>query len=186
MPTINTQPINPDSNTQTNKVGQITISSILPTDNNAEFIPQANSTCWTEFIVNNHYESDQHRYMLGISSPNGFQGASVAFCQLTAPTLLWVADWTACRAGLVPNIPDPSLTDPEWVLLDKHFEPGTVTVVQDGITPLYRISGTYIYGHKNPSAAVYDQINFGRQPWIEDFATRQIYKSDLMDSLIDL
>src|SRR5689334_19409335 len=95
----------------------------------------------TDFRIKHHYEKDQHRYMLGVTSPGGFQGKSVAFVQLAAQTVLWVADWTGCRFLKKAMVPDPANVNPGWVLLDAWLEPFMVAVSPNGSAPLYRVSG---------------------------------------------
>jgi hypothetical protein len=142
---------------------------------------------YTDYKIVNRYEKDRHLYMLPISSPGGFGGGNLAaFVQLAAPTLLWISDWTACRFNSKPEIPDPTLTDSNWVLLDEHYEPFMLTVAANGSTPLYRISGTFVYGNRNPSTATIDDINFPRPPWLKDPSEgRIVTPSDEEDDLID-
>lgn len=51
----------------------------------------------TDYMAYNTYEWDNHKFMGGVTSPNGFQGKSVVFYQLCNPTLLWICRWTACK-----------------------------------------------------------------------------------------
>ncbi len=143
---------------------------------------------WVDYIVNNRFERDQHTYMAGVASPGGFQGASAAFFRMTAPTLLWICDWTASRFNSVPDIPNPDNSDPNWVLLYDVYEPTNVVPGQDSTTPLYRISGTYIYGHKNPSANVTDFIAFPRPPWMTDIGAdkRTLKVGDLLQNVSNI
>lgn len=147
--------------------------------------PGEEQQLWTDFKIRNKFEKDHHRYMMGITSPNGFEGASVAFVQLASPTLLWIADWTACRYNIQPDIPDPTPADTNWVLLDEHYEPTMLTVGADQITPLYRISGTYVYGHKNPASVTVSNINYARPPWLENSFVRNVPTSVLKQNLVN-
>lgn len=134
---------------------------------------------WTDYRVTNYFEYDWHRYMAGITSPDGFQGqnggngtstfGTAAFFQLAAPTLFWMSDWTASRIEKAPQIPDPiQLYDKNWIILDQHYEVANVVLMRDAKTPLYRITGTYSYGHRNPGplSNILFLMNFGRPPWI--------------------
>ena len=120
------------------------------------------------------------------SSSNPIGVNSVAFVQLAQPTLLWIADWSAARFNIQPTAPDPTPADPDWVLLDVHLEPSMLILAADAITPLYRLSGTYIYGHKNPAANTFDNINFSRPPWLSDSFNRTMPNTFLQQGLIDL
>lgn len=122
------------------------------------------------YILTNRYEKDNHIYMMGVSSPTAFQGASVAFCQLVAPTLLWISEWSCCRWNQQPIIPNPKSQNPNWELLDEHYMPGCVWVPPDGTTPFYRISGVYVYGNLNPSNMTINDIAYSRPPFLTDGA----------------
>ncbi len=141
----------------------------------------------TDFHIHNHYERDNHRYMMGISSPGGFNGASVAFVQLAAPTLLWVADWTGCRFLEKAMIPDPTAVTDDWVLLDSWLEPAQIIIAPNGTTPLFRITGTYVFGNQNPGTAFYSNVTYPVAPWFNSTgitSLRTISPGDLVPGLI--
>ena len=124
---------------------------------------------WTDFRVVNYFEYDMRRYMGAITSPTGFQGDTVAFYQLGAPTLLWISRWTACRIHHGPVIPNPDkLNDTDWVVLDKQYEPMHLIMMRDGVTPLYRISGMFSFGHRKPDrfGNILTLMNYSRPPWV--------------------
>lgn len=143
---------------------------------------------WLDYIVNNKFEREQHTYMMGVASPSGFQGGTAAFVRLTAPTLLWICDWTASRVNSPPDIPDPDNSDSSWVLLNDSYEPTNIVPGSDGFTPIYRISGTYVYGHRNPSDNVTDFIVFPRPPWMTDVGAdrRTLNTRDLLQNVSNL
>lgn len=149
---------------------------------------------WADYMITNRYEKDPHRYMLGTGTPGGAVSPglpsgtqdTVAFVQLARPTLLWICRWTAARWQTKPDIPDPGVGD-EWILLDDHTEPAMVVLNPNGQTPLYRISGTYFYGHRNPSDAIIDDANYPRPPWIkEDAFERTLSTADFNAGLTDI
>ena len=130
------------------------------------------SAVWTDYIVQNRYEDNRRIFMMantipGDYSPSLLQG-KVSFVQIAQPTLLWIADWTAARWKKRPKIPNPTVQDTRWVLLHKIIEPANATLGPNGVDPLYRISGTYIYGHKNPLEDPISLMNFGRPAWMEE------------------
>ena len=139
---------------------------------------------YIDYTVRCRYLSCKRRYMLGITSPNGFQGQSAAFVQLAAPTLLWVADWTALRAVLQPEPPDSDPRDPNWILLDENYEPAQLAVYDDGVSPAYRISGTYVYGCKLPETQVVRNVSYPRPAWLDDAFDRTIPISALIQGII--
>ena len=164
---------------------QVEEGVVLPDDELAKYT-DAGGGIWNDYLVDNRYEKDLHRYMMGMTSPNGFKNASVAFVQLAAPTLLWVADWTASRFGKRPIIPksDPPTTD--WVLLDEQVEPATITALPDGVSAVYTISGIYVYGHKNPNASIIEDVCFPLPPYLEDSFPegRHMQSSDLQANIL--
>lgn len=118
---------------------------------------------WTDYVVVNHYERDKQRYMMPVTSPDGFDGDSVAFAALAGETLLWYSDWSAEKMGAAPSIPDPEQDDPNIILLDELVEPAILLLKPDD-SVVYRISGTYVYGFKNPKDVTFYH---GRPPWMD-------------------
>ena len=114
--------------------------------------PDGGNSLFTDYIINCRYESDKHVYMLPLATSRGFQGNKAAFVQLAASTLLWICDWTSCRWLKKRKVPVAKPINKFWVLLDEHLEPGMITVGPDGTTPLYRLSGTYIWGCTDPDS----------------------------------
>lgn len=145
--------------------------SLTADDEDAKFVQDQPTpfSIFTETVLNNRYYSDPGRFMLGVNSPAGFEGDTVAFVQLRAPTLLWMCDWTTERWDTQPDVPDPAqLADSNWVLLGMTPETRNVAVGPDGISALYRISGTYFYGHRRPNANPFAHVAYGLPPWLED------------------
>lgn len=134
-----------------------------------------------DYWVEQRYESDGQRWMMPVCSPNGFDGDSVAFVQLAGGTLLWIIDWTAEKAGNAPSIPNPTLEDENWVVLDKHIEPAQLTKFPDN-TIVYRISGTYVYGCKNPSSA---KFHYARPPWMSKQVDCEVADSQFTGGIIN-
>jgi hypothetical protein len=50
---------------------------------------------------------------------------------------------------------------------------------------LYRISGTYFYGHKNPSEKTFPDMVFPRPAWAEDGYDRSVPSSILQQGIIN-
>lgn len=139
--------------------------NVLPSD----FLGQCKAPyagIWEDYYIQNSYETDGHIYQMGISSPNGFAGQSVAFVQLASNTLLWTCNWITTMQGASPTLPDPiTLNDGNWILLDQHIEPQMVDLLPDGESYVYTIRGTYYYGHTNPDQA---QVVYPAAPWLLD------------------
>jgi hypothetical protein len=148
--------------------------------NNAELSPAAPGiqSVWDDCVINCRYHKSQRRYMLGVTSSNtrvlstggGSSSqfdSSVAFVQLANPTLVWEVDWTVSRANSKPFAPSPVIPSYDWVLLSELMEPGQMTVGADGQAPRYRISGTYVYGKKNPSVSLNRDAFFPIALWVQ-------------------
>lgn len=186
----------------------VSIGIVRTDDAESKFInDKVPSGVVVDYRVRSIYESDKHRYMLPVTSPDGFQGDSVAFVQLASPTLLWVVDWTASRAATPPDVPAADIVaraalrgavlggaglageglqaTREWVLLDQHLEPNMITVMTEGNIPLYRISGIYVYGHRRPNADVAKNIKYPRPPWLKDEFDRTMPTGKFKHGLID-
>jgi hypothetical protein len=138
-----------------------------------------------EYFFENFYENDPHKYMASQTSPQAFNGSTVGFVQIGNPTTLWVCEWTACQLGAKPIAPSPIPESSGWVLLDVHPTLAGKSIVTDGQTPIYRISGVYIYGHKNPNADVYRDAVFPIYPWVANSDGRQMLSSDFKKGLLD-
>ena len=156
-----------------------------PQDFNALWQTDADSlsSVWADYTANSRYEKDRGLYMLGVGSPQGFQGNSVSFVQLHAPVLLWIVDWTVSRQGAMPGIPDPASPGGNWVLLDDHYELADIALGPDGVSVLYRISGTYVYGCLRPSARTTDDVVYPRPPWLQDVVPRLVTPDRLLQGI---
>ncbi len=167
------------------KAPVITIGKVS-IDGRTEFTRQPTGII-NDYRIRNRYEKDGHIYTIGLTSPGGFLNATTAFCQLSAPTLLWVCDWTACRFDGIPPIPVAQpLPNSNWVLLDEHYEPGMIEVAVDGSTPVYRISGTFVYAAKNPAITLLSDIRFSRPPWLNDVFQKTVSIGNTTRGLIGL
>lgn len=166
----------------------VNVGTLVPSDAEADFIDLSPPlSFFVDYMINSRFESDKHIYMMPLASPTPFNGASVAFCQLASPTLIWVVDWTASKLLEQPEIPDstdPVVLNDGWVLLDEHYEPVMVTKGSDGETPLYRISGTYVYGNTNPATITIEDLTFPRPPYLQDEDDRSMPVSTLFSNLI--
>lgn len=178
----------------------ISVGTVDPTDFEAKFIPDEEQNVYLDYRIQSKYEKDQHICMMPTAFWNPVQVSyrsrqgpsisyagtpSVSFVQLAAPTLLWIVDWTCSRVNKQPQIPNPIFENNYgWVLLAENYEPGMLRVAADGISPIYRLSGTYVYGNINPSLLTIDDIVFTRPPWLEDFVSRFIPREVLQRNLI--
>ena len=128
-------------------------------------------SCFDDYLIINRFESDGNRYLSGLTSPDGFDGDQVAFWQLATETMIWICDWTV-EVSSEQQPPMPAETAPDgWVFLDKSMTPSSNMVQGDGGTPIWRISGTYVYGAKNPKTVT---PFYPRPPWITDTLNRDV------------
>lgn len=187
MPTISTVTTNPRV-----VIADVPYDSENGVYQDQEFQPYVTTSesPWGDYVVRCRYHKSQKRFMLGVTSPNGFRaptnsfslstnrsatlsntptggGPTVAFVQLANPTLLWVVDWTGARLNSKPFAPNSRFSDPQWVLLEEHLEPGQISVGADDRIPLYRISGLYVYGHTNPNPHINNDAAFPVAAWVQ-------------------
>ncbi|MDO8671337.1 MAG: hypothetical protein Q7O66_07885 [Dehalococcoidia bacterium] len=180
---------NPVASTYPISDAQVVVSPVPADGNSANFIEAIEAAgVFTDYRIIHRYENDGHVYMAGITSPGGFQGNKAAFFKLASDTLLWIADWTAARLGSQPEVPKPTaLADQNWVLLDRIIEVRNVVVGPDGVSPLYRITGTYVYGQKSPSDDVFDDVEYPKPPWLDSTGIqRRVVTGSVVDGLIEI
>lgn len=166
----------------------ITIGNVTPDDFNAKYRNPdgTKQDVFTDYFIRNRYEKDGHRYMMGVTSDSGFNGDTVAFVQLANPTLLLIVEWTACKFNSPPQVPDPDAINEDWVLLDLMPQTASIAVGGDGETGLYRISGTYVYGRRNPdNANVFNNVAFPLPAYLQDTFARTVSPDRLYPGLID-
>jgi len=163
-------------------VGAVTYDGPLP--NLKAFA--VNALPIADFMIHNHYERDQHRYMAGLTAPEPFNGSTVGVVQLANPTVLWIAEWTACRAGEHPPVPDP--TPPQgWVLLDVNISVPKITAgpAGDGV---FRIEGTYVYCKTSPDADVKRfityEVEYPYAPWLLPGIFRKVPLQSVLTGLL--
>lgn len=189
-------------------LGGATITSIIgsidPSDYDAKFIEDGSQNVYLDYRIESKYEKDYHAYMMPTAkwqplepkvkkkegatiSASYAQDPTVSFVQMAAPTLLWIVDWSCSRINEKPKIPNSTLAyNYGWILLAEHYEPAMMRIAADGVAPVWRISGTYVYGHVNPSLVCTDDIIFTRPPWLEDFVERNFPRELVVNGLIDL
>ena len=152
----------------------------------------------TDYEVRSKYYKDGHVYALGCASPAGFRGVTTAFVQLSSSVLLWIADWTVQSNGAEPIIPSPFLVsqkfgfrtigargDPIWILMDEHYEAAQIELDGDGITPIYRLSGIYVFGCLNPSSVTVRDIVFPKSPYVKDGPPREYDERGMVNGIIN-
>lgn len=174
---------------------------INPTDLNAQYQNiGGDRTIFTDYQINNRYEGNKHIYMMPLTSPTPIGGSpgdpdgqgslAASFVQLALPTLLWIVEWTASRFDAVPEIPNPTipgntqLSAQKWVFMHEQIDTADIQLAPDGVTPLYRISGVYVYGNTNPNNQTIREVRFGRPPWMLDNFNRSVPTSTLTANLM--
>jgi len=130
-------------------------------------------TVYPDYKAKTRIEKDYHRYMMSITSPDGFQGAKTAFVQLGAPTQIKVVEFSCLGVGDIPDIPAPDLGG-NWVLLDEMIGEFIVVTAPDGNSSFYRVNGYYIYGCKVPNTLTHKDIQFPLAPWLTEQAVTRV------------
>lgn len=106
--------------------------------------------------------------------------------KLSTSTEVLVCTWTGCQWNDVPNAPDPESLSSNWVLLDDWWEAVTIITASDGTTPLYRLSGVFIYGCLDPNILTWQDVEFPLAPWLDPskFPVRFVSQADLLKTII--
>jgi hypothetical protein len=160
--------------------------SVTYDDNAGQIIdPNNYAGVFANYFFENHYEQDLHTYMASQTTSTPFNGSLVGMVRIGGPTLLWVCEWTACQLGALPTAPSPVPESSGWVLLDIQPTLAGKSIAEDGVSPLYRISGVYVYGHKNPNADVFKDAVFPVYPWVADTSDRVMTSANIKKGLID-
>lgn len=162
----------------------VVIGDFTFTDDLAQYEAEENTRhIFADYLINSHYKGRTGIWQMGANSPDGFGGSqqTVSFVQLNSPTLTWYTDWTAARFGEPPPIPNPDPENTDWILLAANVTPASITVGADGEEGYYRISGTYIYGHKRPPQNMTGIMAFPRPPWLSDTFSRTVESGDLFE-----
>jgi hypothetical protein len=176
---------NQDSGDQGGASLEVVIGTVDIDDLDDWYEEQAPESFVMDFRCTNKFVKDTHTYMGGLTSPLPFQSASAAFVRLAAPTVKLVCDWTVSKWG-TKTMPD-STAPPGWVLIDQiPIETAMMRVADDGATPLWRISGIYVFGRTAPGPLITDDVWFPRPPWIQNKFDRTISPGVLADGLINL
>ncbi len=163
----------------------VTVSSVTYDGTQAKYQLTDTDGIITDYIVRNKYHKNLGIYMNGVTSPTPFNGASVAFIQLSNPTLLWIAHWTACKAGAQPECPSKFPLDTQWILLYEYLESVKIETLADGQSPLYRLSGLYIYGHQSPDESTVKNISFPLPPYLQPVFDRGMPENKMVVGILD-
>lgn len=74
--------------------------------------------------------------------------------------------FTAERLGIPPQLPSPTPNDSnEYVLLRWYISPYYVVPAYDGITPVFRVDGEFVYAKKTATSVDNIQIPMGKLPF---------------------
>ncbi len=100
-----------------------------------------------------------------VELPGTADGADIAFCHVSQPTLRLVLEWAAERIGEPPAIPSSDLqADAGPVLLKSELMPGMIETMPGGAYR-YRVAGSYEFGFKKPALV---KMQAAVAPWAAD------------------
>jgi hypothetical protein len=89
------------------------------------------------------------------------------------------------RVNLPVQIPDPNVTNPNYVLLDHEITPSSPTVVADASTPVFACEGRYLFGAVQ-AMKLNEELAMGVMPWLNfNFGNVYIPKSSYITGIID-
>lgn len=153
--------------------------NVSPDDHFAKFLNEQitdrdPSDFIADYLIRNYYVGDKHVYMSSLtvadedSESSTLDGDTVAFCQIANASLIWVCEWTACKVGSKPQIPSVDPDDPNFILLDEHYEVPEAPLIANGFDQIWRISGTFWFGHRKPSSNLMKHVRWPLPPWVRD------------------
>jgi hypothetical protein len=130
----------------------------------------ATEVAYGDFQMRNHFEKDGLTFAGSNTSPVPFGGSLISVIRVGAPRIIWVCEWTSCRMALEPQVPDPASQPPGWTLLDVHVTAAHVSMGPNGIDPVYRVSGVYVYVKGIAADDVFDDVTYAKAPWVREGA----------------
>lgn len=106
--------------------------------------------------------------------------------QLFQPYTRRVVSWSIERFGCIPEVPDPTPTLDGYAVLSITISPVAMDEGIDGSTPIYRISGCYVYSLSLPVNPA-DPVPFSIPPWmnVQPDQNTQLIASDYTTGIID-
>jgi hypothetical protein len=171
--------INPETGTEKRpateaviNVGDLEIDDTLSKFSNED---EDGGVVTTDYEIRARYEHNRGIYACGLTSPKGFKNNTTAFVQIHVPVLIWYVDWTASMTDKMPIPPKATPTGEfatNWVLMDDVYEPANVLLLPDGVTPVYRLSGTYVYGCRKAKKDPSQHVTFPLPTFIENSIDR--------------
>ena len=123
---------------------------------------------------------------LGSATNDDDSSPDQEFLTLAKPSQRKVVVWTAERVGAPPIVPNSKPVDPNLVLIDAgNVQLAEPSLLVDGSTRSYRVSGRYVYGLKKclkPS----DPLPFPAPPWQattygDDVLTADCFSDGIID-----
>lgn len=132
---------------------------------------------YTDYSQNISYSIDYNTLHMPIVGSTLSSFATVAKPKVTK-TVIWAAE----KWGVQPTMPDPK-PGPNEVLLNKEIFPHTPALAPDATTPIYRVTGRYIYAIKDSSKLT--SFGFGQMPMLTAAAAdASVKQSKFMTGLI--
>ena len=133
---------------------------------------------FTDYSVNTRYETETGVHMTPVTGPpdNGDyvspqrQGEvpDARFLTLHLPATRRIVEWEAERVGSKPLLPAPKSSDPNLVLIEMpHVTASALHLAPDGITPVWRASGRYVYGLRKYATFGDKDLALGVLPWTD-------------------
>lgn len=131
-----------------------------------DYTPAYQSTLTTgmydDYPVRSRYVTDMGVIQLPVTSSD--PNVTAVFIQMHAPIAKRIVDMDVSSTGSRPQLPqDPALTDSNQVLLSSELAPDAMNLSGDGITPTWRMRGSYEIGFVNRNNA---SVTAAVPPWL--------------------
>jgi hypothetical protein len=114
-----------------------------------------------DYNISEAYETDYHTLQMPKATTADH---NASFAVVAQPTMKKVVNWTATKANDWPDLPKAETSDPNEILLFKYVTGRNIELAADQLTPVYIITGRYIYAYVDP-----DLVNMyvGVPPYVD-------------------
>ena len=135
------------------------VSDDLPTVLSKYAASQFNGP-YTDYRITTQYDDVATVIQVPVAGPPGTPSAILTLGGGMSSAMV---SWTAESYGKPPTMPHPDHSDDNYTYMQGQILGENVVVGIDGVTPIYRVSGTYKYALKRPRTAK-DDIFLGLVP----------------------
>lgn len=102
-----------------------------------------------EYSADTGYLEDEGLLAVPLSQP-AQDGSTVRYVKVSSQRMEKHVNWQVSRLNQKPQLPSPDPADANEILLRKFIIPSVPQQQADGVSRLYVVRGTYVFGLKKP------------------------------------